>query len=48
MTRDQIIVHIRKAADLGIQHMIFNMAHVYEIKPVEMVAKDIIPAVAGW
>ncbi|MFN8372374.1 MAG: LLM class F420-dependent oxidoreductase [Anaerolineae bacterium] len=48
MSRDQILEHIRKAADAGVQHMIFNMPHVHEVKPVEMVAKDIIPEVAAW
>jgi F420-dependent oxidoreductase-like protein len=48
MSAADIIAHIRKGADIGIQHMIFNMPHVHEIKPVEMVAKDVIPAVAGW
>jgi F420-dependent oxidoreductase-like protein len=48
MSAADIIAHIRKGADLGIQHMIFNMPHVHEIKPVEMIAKEVIPAVAGW
>ncbi len=48
MTADNIVAHCRQGADLGIQHMIFNFAHVHEITPLEMFAKEVIPAVTGW
>jgi F420-dependent oxidoreductase-like protein len=33
-------------ADLGVQHVIFNMPQGYEMKPLEVFGKDIIPQVA--
>jgi hypothetical protein len=48
MSVDDILAHIRKGADLGVQHMIFNMPHVHEVTPIEMLAKDVIPVVASW
>ncbi len=48
MTSADIITHCRQAADIGIQHMIFNFANIHEIKPLEMFTKEVIPAVAGF
>lgn len=48
MASADIIRHCRQAADLGIQHMIFNFVNVHEIKPLLMFAKEVIPAVAGF
>ena len=41
-----VIAHCRDLAALGIQHAIFNMPNVHEIKPLETFGKEIIPAVA--
>jgi F420-dependent oxidoreductase-like protein len=41
-----VIEQCRSLADLGIQHAIFNMPNVHEIKPVETFGREIIPAVA--
>lgn len=42
-----VIALCRSLADLGIQHAIFNMPNVHEIAPLEIFARDVIPAVAG-
>jgi hypothetical protein len=31
----------------GVEHLIFNMPNVHEIKPLESFGEEIIPAVAG-
>jgi F420-dependent oxidoreductase-like protein len=48
MTSAEIITHCRQAADIGMQHMIFNFVNIHEIKPLEMFAKEVIPAVSGF
>ncbi len=47
MTASQIIETCERAAAVGFSHLIFNMPHVHEITPVELVAREVIPAVAG-
>jgi F420-dependent oxidoreductase-like protein len=46
MTAAQVIEQCRGLAEAGIQHAIFNMPNVHEIKPLEIFGKEIIPAVA--
>lgn len=41
-----IVARCRAAATLGVQHMIFNFQNVETIKPLEMFAREVIPAVA--
>lgn len=48
MNVDQVIATCRQLADLGFQHLIFNMPNVSEIKPLETFGKDIIPVVATF
>lgn len=48
MSVDQVIASCRKMADLGFQQIIFNMPNVFEIKPLEVFGKDIIPTVADF
>jgi F420-dependent oxidoreductase-like protein len=48
MDADAIIARCRRAYDLGFSHLIFNMPHVHEITPVEMIARDVIPTVSAW
>jgi hypothetical protein len=43
-----VIANYRHLADLGFQHIIVNIPNVHEIKPLEIFAKEIIPAVAGF
>ncbi len=44
-TVKDIIDQCRSLSNLGIQHAIFNMPNVHEIKPLEVFGKEIIPAV---
>lgn len=43
-----VIRECEQLAKLGFSHIIFNMPNTYEIKPLEVFAKEIIPAVAGF
>jgi F420-dependent oxidoreductase-like protein len=46
-TAADIIKHCESLAALGVQHAIFNLPNVSEIKPLETFGREIIPAVAG-
>ena len=48
MNAAAVIAHCRELAGLGITHAIFNMPNVHEITPLEIFAKEIIPAVAEF
>jgi F420-dependent oxidoreductase-like protein len=48
MTAKDVIEECRSLAALGVQHCIFNMPNVQDIKPLEIFGKEIIPAVAGF
>ncbi|HEY7677781.1 MAG TPA: LLM class F420-dependent oxidoreductase [Candidatus Methylomirabilis sp.] len=45
MTAREVIATCRSMAKLGIQHMIFNMPNLHEIVPIEVFAREVIPAV---
>jgi F420-dependent oxidoreductase-like protein len=47
MTEDEVIGLCRELSEAGIQHLIFNMPNVHEIRPLEAFGDRIIPAVAG-
>jgi F420-dependent oxidoreductase-like protein len=47
MTEDEVIWLCRELNEAGIQHLIFNMPNVHEIRPLEAFGDRIIPAVAG-
>lgn len=47
MTADDVIAHCRELAEVGIQHVIFNMPNVHEITPLDILGREVIPAVAG-
>jgi len=47
MTAKDVIEECRSLAALGVQHCIFNMPNVQDIKPLEIFGREIIPAVAG-
>lgn len=47
MTPQQVIDLCRTMADVGIQHMIFNMPNVQDIAPLEIFGREIIPAVGA-
>jgi F420-dependent oxidoreductase-like protein len=46
MSAKDVIEECRAMAGLGIQHCIFNMLNVHEIRPLEIFGKEIIPTVA--
>jgi F420-dependent oxidoreductase-like protein len=47
MTEDEVIGLCRELNAAGIEHVIFNMPNVHEIKPLEAFGERIIPATAG-
>jgi hypothetical protein len=47
MTEDDVIGLCRGLNEAGIEHLIFNMPNVHEIRPLETFGEKIIPAVAG-
>lgn len=47
MTPAQVIEKCQAMSSLGFQHLIFNMPNVYEIKPLEILGREVIPQVAG-
>ena len=48
MSASDVINQCRDMARIGIQHAIFNMPNVSEIKPLEVFGKEIIPVVAEF
>lgn len=48
MTPEDMIAQCRELASIGIQQAIFNMPNVQEIKPLEIIGKEVIPAVAEF
>lgn len=47
LTVKDVIKQCSDLAGLGIQHAIFNMPNVHEIKPLEMFGREVIPAMIG-
>ena len=47
MSAADVIAQCRVLAGLGVQHAIFNMPNVHEIRPLELFGREIIPAVAA-
>ena len=47
MTAKDVIAQCRALASLGVQHAIFNIPNDFEIEPLEVFGRDIIPAVAA-
>jgi F420-dependent oxidoreductase-like protein len=46
MTVEEVIEQCRALNDAGVQHLIFNMPNVHEIRPLEAFGEKVIPAVA--
>ena len=42
-----VIAHCKALAEVGVQHAIFNMPNVHELKPLEAFAREVIPEVTG-
>jgi len=47
MTAQEMVAWIRELAALGFQHVIVNMPNVHEITPLEIIGREVIPALAG-
>jgi alkanesulfonate monooxygenase len=47
-TVSEVIATCRTLADLGIQHYIFSMPNVHDITPLQVIGREVIPAVAGF
>ena len=47
MTANDVIAHCKALSAIGVQHAIFNMPNVHEIRPLEVFGREILPAVAG-
>jgi F420-dependent oxidoreductase-like protein len=43
-----LVARCRALAEVGVQHAIFNMPNVHEIRPLEAFGREVIPAVAGF
>ena len=48
MTARDVIAQCQAFAAIGVQHCLFNIPNVQEITPLEVFAREIIPAVAGF
>jgi F420-dependent oxidoreductase-like protein len=48
VTASAIVELCRSLADIGIQHLIFNMPNTHELTPIEIFGQEIIPVVAGF
>jgi F420-dependent oxidoreductase-like protein len=48
MTTHQLVDRLRKLCDLGFSHVIVNMPNVAEIKPLEIIGKEVIPQIKDW
>lgn len=46
MTPAQVIELCRSLSEVGIQHLIVNMPNLYDITPLEVIGREVIPAVA--
>jgi hypothetical protein len=47
MTPQDIVGYCKALAVIGVDHAIFNMPNVHEIKPLELFGREVIPEVAG-
>ena len=47
MSANDVIAHCEVLAAIGVQHAIFNMPNVHDIRPLEIFGREVIPAVAG-
>ena len=45
---DDVLADLRRLADLGFGATIGAVPNVYEITPLEIIGREVIPAVAGW
>lgn len=48
MSASEVIEVCHELAEMGVQHVIYNMPNTHEIKPIEIIAQDIIPKVKAF
>jgi hypothetical protein len=48
MSVDEVVEVCHELAEIGFQHVIYNMPNTHEIKPVEVLAQEIIPRVTAF
>lgn len=48
MSAAQMIQYCRSLAEVGIQHLILIVSNVYEIHPLEIIGREVIPAVSAF
>jgi len=48
MNSAEVVELCQELAEIGFQHVIFNMPNVHEIKSLEIVGNEVIPAVAEF
>jgi hypothetical protein len=48
MSARDAIAHCRGLSDAGIQHFIVSLSGVHEITPIDVMAREVIPAAAGF
>ncbi len=46
MNSTQVVELCQELAEMGIQHVIFNMPNVHEIEPIKIIRQEVIPQVA--
>ena len=47
MNPTEVVELCQELAEIGIQHIIFNMPNVHEIEPIKTIGQEVIPQVAG-
>ena len=47
MTPADMIAQCRSWAEIGVEHVIFNMPNTHEIDPIETIGRTVLPEVAG-
>jgi F420-dependent oxidoreductase-like protein len=47
MNSPQVVELCQELAEMGIQHVIFNMPNVHEITPIKIIGEEVIPKIAG-
>lgn len=47
MTANDVVAQCRVLAAVGVQHAIFNMPNVHDIRPLAVFGREIIPTVAA-
>jgi len=46
MNPTEVVELCQELAEIGFQHVIFNMPNVHEIEPIKIIGQEVIPQVA--